>query len=83
MRGPGWGIAYGRWWMVQYALSGALSLGLHVDPCRRAGDAGPYGPYLDLHLGPVVLSVGYHPARANGLVALYGQGGVMRPDRER
>lgn len=76
-----WGICYGNWWLVQYAFDGTLSLGLHIDPLRRIGDHGPYGPYLDLHFGPIVLSLGYHPARAGGLVALFGQGGIMRPDR--
>jgi hypothetical protein len=77
-----WGIRYGGWWMVQWAFDRTLSLGLHLDPCRRLGDHGPYGPYLDLHLGLLVLSLGYHPARANGLTILLGQGGIMRPDRE-
>lgn len=76
-----WGVRHGRWWLVQWSLDGSMSFGLHVDPCRRLADTGPYGPYLDLHLGCVVVSVGRHPARANGLVALLGQGGVMRPDR--
>lgn len=76
-----WGIRYGDWWLWQWSLDGTLSLGLHVDLCRRQGDTGPYGPYLDLHLGPAVLSLGRHPARANGIVALLGQGGIMRPDR--
>lgn len=74
-------MRFGRWWLWQWSLDGTLSLGLHVDPLRRRSDDGPYGPYLDLHLGPAVLSLGYHPARANGLVALLGQGGIMRPDR--
>ncbi|MBA3875580.1 MAG: hypothetical protein C0498_01365 [Anaerolinea sp.] len=59
-----WGVAYGPWWMVQYAFDRTLSLGVHVDPCTRVAEAGPYGPYLDLHLGPFGLSLGRHPARA-------------------
>lgn len=74
-------MRYGGWWLWQWALDGTLSLGVHLDPCRRTADSGPYGPYLDLHLGVAVLSLGYHPARANGIVALFGQGGIMRPDR--
>jgi hypothetical protein len=67
---------------VQYALDGTFSLGVHIDPRRRMSDSGPYGPYLDLHLGPCVLSLGYHPARASGIVTLLGQGGVMRPEAD-
>lgn len=78
-----WGIRYGDWWMTQYALDGTFSLGIHVDPLRRLGDSGPYGPYVDFHLGPLVVSLGYHPARANGLVTLLGQGGIMRPESGR
>jgi hypothetical protein len=75
-----WGILHGSFWLFQYALDGTLSLGVHVDPVRRVSDTGPYGPYLDLHFAFCVLSVGYHPARANGIVTLQGQGGIMRPE---
>jgi hypothetical protein len=74
-----WGIRHGRWWMVQFALDGTLSLGIHIDPLRRFGDSGVYGPYVDLHFGPIVISVGNHPARANAW-GLYSQGGIMRPE---
>jgi len=73
-----WGLQWGRWWLWQWALDGSLSLGIHIDPQRRLGDKGPYGPYVDLHLGVCVLSLGYHPARASGLAEM-GQGGIMRP----
>lgn len=76
-----WGVRWGSWWLLQWSLDGSLSLGIHVDPRRRLAERGPFGPYVDLILGPVVLSLGYHPARANGLVDLLGQSGVMRPDR--
>lgn len=76
-----WGVRYGSWWMVQYSLDWTVSLGVHLDPLFRLSDTGPYGPYLDVHLGPAVVSVGRHPARANSLVALLGQGSLMRPDR--
>jgi len=76
-----WGVRYGAWWMLQYSLDGTFSFGIHVDPRRRFSDTGPYGPYVDLHLGVGVLSLGYHPARANGLVSLYGQSAILRPDR--
>lgn len=61
---PRWGVRYGSWWMVQWSLDGTVSLGLHLDPRRRPGPGGDYGPYLDLHLIVAGLSVGYHPERA-------------------
>lgn len=76
-----WAVRHGSWWLVQRAGDGTLSLGVHVDPRRRQADAGPYGPYIDVHLLGVVVSFGRHPGRANGLVTLLGQGGIMRPDR--
>ena len=61
-----WGIRYGSWWMVQWALDKTFSLGIHLDPITRpwGNDGLTYGPYLDLHLGPFSLSLGNHPARA-------------------
>ena len=59
-----WRIWYGRWWMVQYVLDWTFSLGLHIDPMRRGQDDHAYGPYLDLHLVFVNISLGNHPARA-------------------
>lgn len=67
--------------MVQWSFDGTMSIGVHVDPIRRQGSTGTFGPYVDIHVGPFVLSVGRHPARANGLVDMYGIGAIMRPDR--
>lgn len=75
-----WGVRHGSWWLFQWSLDGTLSLGAHFDPCRRMSDAGRYGPYVDLHLGLAVLSLGRRPARANGIVTLFGQSGIMRPE---
>lgn len=79
-RGPGWGVAYSDHLAVQWSLDGTLSLGLHVDPRRRRSARGPYGPYIDWHIGPLILSLGSHPARASDLPVLSGQGATMRPD---
>jgi hypothetical protein len=59
-----WGVLHGDWWMVQYALDGTLSFGIHIDPVRRRGDTSDHGPYIDLHLGVGAVSLGRHPARA-------------------
>lgn len=79
-----WAIRFGSWWMVQFALDGTLSFGLHVDPLVRhwGNDGLTYGPYLDLHLGPVVVSLGNHPARA-GDVRWLTSVAIMRPEAER
>lgn len=69
---PRWGIRYGRWWAIQWVLDGWLSLGLHLDLRRRAHPAGSYGPYLDLHLGVVTLSVGNNPAYSGDLERALG-----------
>jgi hypothetical protein len=46
-----------------------VSLGVHVDSRRRrTGTEGlRYGPYVDLHLGRVVVSVGVNPIFAGDL----------------
>lgn len=63
-----WGIASGRLWAVQYVLDGWLSLGIHLDLKHRRTDAGrSYGPYVDLHLGVVVVSLGWNPAYSGDL----------------
>jgi len=59
---PTWGLRYGRWWMVQWVLDYWISLGVHVDLRTRAHNSGErYGPYVDLYLGVVVLSIGRNP----------------------
>jgi len=60
-----WRIHYGRWWMLQWSWNGWLSLGIHVDFRHRPTDTPElrpgYGPYLDLHVGPAILSLGNRP----------------------
>lgn len=62
-----WGIRYGRWWCVQWRLDGCVSFGIHLDPIARLSELGPYGPYLDLHLLVLTVSVGRNPAFAGDL----------------
>lgn len=49
--------------MVQWAVDGWVSLGVHVDFRRRvnAVNGERFGPYVDLHLGVLILSVGVNP----------------------
>lgn len=75
-----WAIRYGRWWMVQVALDGTVSLGIHIDPLRRRAIDATYGPYLDMHVGPVVLSIGNRPAWAGELHNVKSSVSIMRPE---
>jgi hypothetical protein len=77
--GARWGVRWGDHWMIQWSLDGTLSLGVHLDPRTRQADAGGYGPYVDVHTGPVVVSLGNHPARAGDLERAI-PAAVMRPE---
>lgn len=64
-----WRVRYGRWWCVQWCRDGWLSLGLHADFRRRIGYMPDgtrmrYAPYLDLHVGWLMVSVGVNPVYA-------------------
>ncbi len=63
-----WGIRYGAWWAIQWRLDGCLSLGVHVEPISRPHSVvGRFGPYLDLHLLVLTVSVGRNPAYSGDL----------------
>lgn len=65
-----WHIRHGRWWMLQWSCNGWLSLGVHVDFRTRPARGGlTYGPYVDVHLGPVIVSVGNRPVYSGNLEA--------------
>lgn len=72
-----WRCRYGSWWMIQVLWDGWISLGIHVDLKQRRALAGTFGPYIDLHLGIVILSIGWHPYLSSNLerVASYSRGG--------
>jgi hypothetical protein len=51
--------------MTQWQLDWWFSLGLHIDfRHRRRGDGLTYGPYVDFHLGFVIVSLGWNPVYA-------------------
>jgi len=57
-----WLCRYGQWWMVQVVWDGWLSFGIHLDFLHRRDTWGrTFGPYVDLHLGIMILSLGWHP----------------------
>lgn len=63
-----WHLHYGRWWMVQWHFAGWISLGVHVDFCRRHdADGLSYGPYVDIHMGCFIFSLGNNPVRSGEL----------------
>lgn len=64
-----WHLWHGNWWMVQASLAGWFSLGIHIEPRRRTSPNGGYGPYVDLHLGVVILSLGRNPVWSGDLEA--------------
>jgi len=72
--------------MVQWQLAWWASLGMHVDPKRRRVGGGPfegqtYGPYLDLHLLFVIVSLGWRPYLTGELQNISGvaRGGYSVP----
>lgn len=71
-------MRYGSWWAVQWQP--AISAGFHLEPrwWLRTNSGVCYGPYLDLHLGPLVLSVGRNPIYAGevDLLKSYARGGL-------
>ena len=49
--------------MAQACFDGWVSLGIHIDLRRRAtASCRRYGPYIDLHLGCLIVSLGRNPA---------------------
>lgn len=72
-------MTYGPLWALQWGLDRLLSIGLHIEPRSRRTNAGTrYGPYLDLHLPGLVLSVGINPILAGelDLIRSYSRGGI-------
>jgi hypothetical protein len=73
-------MRHGSWWALLPVQGGCLSLGLHVDTRRRrtGKTRTRYGPYVDLHLGRVILSLGVNPVYAgrDDLDAHHARGGV-------
>jgi hypothetical protein len=59
-----WHRRYGRWWMLQWAFDGWLSFGVHFDFRHRRRSGFSYGPYIDFHLGVLIVSLGWQPVYA-------------------
>jgi hypothetical protein len=64
-----WNLRHGRWWMVQWAFDGWLSFGIHIDFRTRVNSLCEcrYGPYVDLHLGCCIVSIGRNPVYTGDL----------------
>ena len=59
---------------MQWSFDWWCSLGIHID-CRRRDT---YGPYVDFHLGPAILSLGGRPVYTDDVeLLLFGsRGGI-------
>ena len=70
--------------MIQWQFDWWFSLGFHLDLRQRwsAIHQIHYGPYLDLHLGFFIISIGYHPVYSGELDASVsgGRGGIRADD---
>lgn len=66
---PRWGLWWGPWWAVLFHCDWTFSIGIHVEPRRRQRGSEPssYGPYVDLHLPMLCLSVGRNPVYVSSL----------------
>lgn len=58
-------IAWNNWLAIQYVGQFEFSLGLRIEPKR---------PLLDVFLGPVTLSIGYHPVLTDPRMNQYHSG---------
>lgn len=79
-----WHLRCGSWWMAQACFDGWLSLGVHLDlRRRRTADGRRYGPYIDLHLGCLILSFGVNPAYSGEIEAAssVSRGGLRAAER--
>jgi hypothetical protein len=85
----GWEVRHGSWYMVQWGwekrwgmrvpFAGWLSFGVHIDTVTRHNNRGcKYGPYVDLHAGLLVISVGRNPYYSSEYHSICGhsRGGV-------
>jgi hypothetical protein len=70
-------MRFGRWWAFQ--MHAGLSLGVHLELRALRTNAGTrFGPYIDLHVGPFVFSLGVNPIYAgeSDLIQSFSRGGI-------
>ena len=72
-----WHIRYGTFWAIQWSFDWWLSLGIHADLRHR----GAFGPYIDVHVGPAIISLGRHPVFTDKEEAKlsFSRGGIPWP----
>ena len=75
-----WYERHGNWWMIQWCSGGWFSLGFHIEFRTRAVQTGQkFGPYVDLHIGLFIISVGrnpYYSSAWEGIISA-GRGGEI------
>lgn len=66
---PRWYLRWGPWWAVLLHRDGTFSFGIHIDPVRRERGIEPftYGPYVDIHLPMLCVSIGHNPVYCSSL----------------
>lgn len=63
-----WYAWWGPEWAIQIDFARPFAFGFHVEPrTQRTAEGVTFGPYADLHLPFVVLSVGRNPIHAGDL----------------
>jgi hypothetical protein len=64
-------VRFGSWWALQWGRDRLLEFGLHVETRQRLTNTGVrFGPYIDLHLPFVTVSLGRNPIHAGELELL-------------
>ncbi len=69
--------------MVQACWDGWISLGIHIDwRSRRTASGQRYGPYVDMHLLCVIVSIGVNPVYSGEIdtVSSVSRGGLRAED---
>lgn len=73
-------MRFGSWWAVQWALDRPFAVGVHLEPrtLTNSTQGVRFGPYVDVHLPFLILSVGRNPIYSGEVELLvgYSRGGV-------
>jgi len=58
-----WYVYHNKFWMIQFAIDGWISFGIHLDFKRRkdAKSGQRYGPFAEIHFLFFIFSIGINP----------------------
>lgn len=71
-------IKFGSWWAIQYDGNRPIALGFHVELRRMPARPNmTYGPYIDIHVPYLIISIGRHPIYTypDDMIRTYSRGG--------